>query len=1005
MRMSLFRLCLLLLAGIAAGGKNSHAQEPPTLLFQHLRTENGLRNNNVWALAQDSLGYLWTGTESGLTRFDGLNCVSYTHKAADAHSVAGDNVHHLLPAGGGNLWIGTQSGLSLYRHATNDFASFYFPESNSKSRQPQYVFPFFRDHLARLWLYLGAKGSVAVWSLLTGKLEWVSPQSNGYLFATQPTATPLRSYITRLEKGILIAQLQGTESKSGETFFAGNNPGEPATFIDQVVAQNDTLLWLCADAGLIALNPQTGNSKSFSRFEGRPVDANCAVSLNARFMLVGTAGEGLLLFDKAAQNFVKQYRHFAGDPRSLSGNTIYRCLLDSAGNLFLSVANHGIDYTNLRQALFTPALYGEAAAKAGINGNITALCPLPEGKLLCGTDENGLLLFDVSGKTQLRRISRQGKTESLTPLPNGEVLVQSDGSFFRYAAGAEKLQKLELRLPAGGTGKRLVQTFSRGPNGLLLAATSEGLMEVELRTNELHFLPRKEVNAATEWANFQFVGSLSDSLLLLQSYATNLYLVSHKAGIFKVEREIARTPFHTNGMVVAGNTAYLATTTGLRRFNLETGQLAEAPEGITAACTGILKTGEHTLWISSTEGLFRYNTRSRHTDHFGREDGLQDALFNPGALVALPGGLLAAGGLGGLTLFRSDLGSPVQNPAPVALHQVLVNDVPAAGGNEAILERLQLGYRQNSLSFSFNTIDFTAPAQNPISYQLIGYDNHALSALGGATVRYAQLLPGNYRFVVSASGSTRVLEIAIAPPWWQTGWAKGSGLLLLAGGIALVFWLRVRFIRQEAQARLALTIRSGEEERRRIARDLHDDFGARLATLKLYLLAAGKDPELLPASAGLIDGAIVELRRILRNLSPRALEENGLQAAVADLSESINQTGTLRCELDMQAFAQRLSPRTEYALYRAVQELIGNTLKHAGASQIFLSFVVRDALLVILYEDNGKGFDAGNSSQGYGLQNLQTHVESVCGNLHFDTVPGRGFAVTIELPLNKSNLL
>ena len=1004
MRLRFLHLCMLLLLTSSTTTKSS-AQSPPTLLFQHLRTEDGLSSNNVWALAKDSRGYLWAGTESGLTRFDGMHCQSYTHQTGKSATLAGTNVHHILPAAEGNLWIGTQSGLSLYRRATNDFKSFYFKGMGAKGPQPQYVFPFFQDNTARLWLYLGARGIVATWNLLTGKVDSVTAKSSGYLFAAQLPNTELRYYTTRLEKGIVVTWLKGGKPIAFRTFFIGTPGAGPASFIDQVVTQSDTLLWLCADAGLVALNPISGNYKIFAAFEGRPVDANCMALFNTRFLLVGTAGEGLLLFDKVQGLFVKQYRHFSGDARSLAGNTIYRCLLDKEGNLFLSVADHGIDYTHVRQAVFSPALHGEEAAQSGISGNITALCPLPAGQLLCGTDEQGLLVYDVTGNARPQLLGTPGKIESLTPLPEGTILVHRTEGFSMYYPQTKRLQKLALQLPAGSIGKRLVQSFARLPGGKIIAATPEGLMEVQLQGNTLVFLPDKNVNKVVEWSNFQFVASLSDSLLLLQSYATNLYLLTNTGGRLSVKKEIARTPFRTMGMAVAGNTAYLATTTGLRRYLIADQQLEEAPEGITTACQGILKTDDHTLWISTTEGLYRYDIRSRHTTHFGSEDGLQEALFNPGALVQLPNGKGVAGGLGGLTIFDPNLPAPAQDAAPVALHQILVNDMPAGRGNPAVVDTLQLDYRHNSLSFSFNTIDFTAPGQNLISYQLTGYDNHALTALGGATVRYGQLPPGSYRFLVSASGGRQVIAIQIAPPWWQTGWARGLAILLIAGGIATVFWLRVRFVRRQARARLTLTIRSGEEERRRIARDLHDDFGARLATLKLYLLAAGKDPDLLKASAGLIDGAIVELRRILRNLSPRALEENGLQAAVADLAESINQTGVLHCELDMQAFPQRLAPRTEYALYRVVQELVGNTLKHAGATHLFLTFVVRGTTLVILYEDNGKGFEVPATSTGYGLQNIQTHVESTGGSLVLDTAPGRGLATTIEVPLNKSNLL
>lgn len=988
---------------LAAGTASAQDAARPTLAFRHLSTAGGLSSNAVWALCKDSYGYLWAGTENGLNRFDGLTCKAYFHHSGEAKSISGSYVHQLLPDTGGDVWAGTQSGLSRYQRSTDDFRNYTFPGAKGSAAQPQYAFPFFVDDARRLWLYLGAKGAVFTYTPGSGKLDPVSGISNGYLFAQQPLYTPLRSYITRAEKGIYISGVEDGKLRSTRPFFTASNAGQPVTFIDQVLSESDTLLWLCADAGLIALNPQNGRYSIYNSYAGRPVDANCIAALDARTLLIGTAGEGLLLFDWVQKKFTAQYHHFTGDPQSLAGNTVYRCLLDTAGNLFLSVADYGVDYTNVRQAVFSPLLGSEAAALDDVRNNITAVLGLDNDRLLCGTAESGLLLYDAATQRVARRISSVpgGKVESLTALMDGQVLVRTAKGFARYDTATGQAQPLALRSSAPLNGHLVVQHLARLADGTLLAATERGLARVSVAKGIIDFEFDKGVAAATEWDNYQFVAPLNDTLLLLQAYSTNLYLLSYKAGVLKVLREVARTPFRTNGMAVMDGWAYLATTSGLLRLHIASGTLDDRPGAVTATCQGIAAAGDHTLWVTTTAGLYRYDARSRSARHYTQEDGLQDDLFNPGAIAVTRTGAVAAAGIDGLNVFKPGQLAGAGHSAGLAVHSILVNDLPFSDTlNAAACTALQLDYRHNTLAFGFSVIDYISPLQDVVYYQLSGYDAQPVAAMGSGIARYARLPPGEYRFTVSCGGVQRTIAISIAPPWWQRWWARITALLLAAGLIAAAFYLRIRSIQARQKERIAIMIRSGEEERRRIARDLHDDFGARLSTLKLYMQAAGKDASMLGQSALLIDDSIRELRGILMNLSPKALEENGLQAAVAELAERMNATGALRCEADLSAFAQRLKPQAEYALYRIAQELINNTLKYAEARHIYLSFVVREGMLVFLYEDDGRGFDPQQVTRGYGLTNIETHVQSLPGTLTLDTAEGRGTAMTIETPLN-----
>ena len=162
------------------------------------------------------------------------------------------------------------------------------------------------------------------------------------------------------------------------------------------------------------------------------------------------------------------------------------------------------------------------------------------------------------------------------------------------------------------------------------------------------------------------------------------------------------------------------------------------------------------------------------------------------------------------------------------------------------------------------------------------------------------------------------------------------------------------------------------------------------------------DPEIRQLSTELVDQAICELRNILLNLSPKTLEENGLAAALQDLADNITKLNLIRLHLDVTTFHLRLKDACEYGLYRISQELINNTIKHASAKNVFISLVVRDKQIIVLYEDDGIGFDPEHVKKGYGLHNVETHTQAIQGDLVIDSSRGKGLAVTITLAAGPS---
>jgi signal transduction histidine kinase len=207
------------------------------------------------------------------------------------------------------------------------------------------------------------------------------------------------------------------------------------------------------------------------------------------------------------------------------------------------------------------------------------------------------------------------------------------------------------------------------------------------------------------------------------------------------------------------------------------------------------------------------------------------------------------------------------------------------------------------------------------------------------------------------------------------------------------------------------SLQSSERERQRWARELHDETLQQLAGLKLLLAAARRDGTLERATAAMgaaieqLDTSIADLRRLITDLRPAALDDLGLEAALEGLVERAAQTAGLQITLDVSLTATRPKPEVEDAAYRIVQEALTNVMKHAGATRVAIDVRESDGILSIAVADDGRGLDASRSTEGFGLIGMRERVELVAGQL--DLAPGArgGTVVRAQLPVGGPRVL
>jgi two-component system NarL family sensor kinase len=201
-------------------------------------------------------------------------------------------------------------------------------------------------------------------------------------------------------------------------------------------------------------------------------------------------------------------------------------------------------------------------------------------------------------------------------------------------------------------------------------------------------------------------------------------------------------------------------------------------------------------------------------------------------------------------------------------------------------------------------------------------------------------------------------------------------------------------------------LKGQQDERARLAKDLHDGLGGLLSGVK-YTLSNMKDNLIITPdnravferSLDMLDTSIRELRRVAHNMMPEMLVKYGLDETLKEYCNSINETQLLSVKYQAFGFEGRLESSIEIIIYRIIQELVNNTLKHAAATEVLVQLIKEQDRLSIIVEDNGKGFDTGilDTSKAAGFASIASRVDYLKGRLEVQSSPGKGTMVNIEL--------
>lgn len=457
----------------------------------------------------------------------------------------------------------------------------------------------------------------------------------------------------------------------------------------------------------------------------------------------------------------------------------------------------------------------------------------------------------------------------------------------------------------------------------------------------------------------------------------------------------------------------------------------------------ILEDHHHNFWMSSNRGIYRVN-RQELNDFadgkraqincfaYGRSDGMLNTECNGGRQ---PAGIIDTDGK---MWFPTQDGVAVIDPngvttnlfaPPVEIESVTIDRTPVTMETlQAAIHNPQfaitLNPSQTSLDITYTALSLVKSDLVHFKYKMEGLDKDWVEAGMRRTAYYAYIPPGEYTFKVMAANSDGVwntqgkdIKIIIIAPFYRHWWFIILAIAVTSGLIFLSYGYRISQLERERTAQQAFSrqlIASQEDERKRIAGELHDSLGQTLLIIKNRAYIGAKTvtrTEVAPDAArqqfdeisDSASEAINQVREISYYLRPSQLERLGLTIAIEEMLEQVAESSSIGFDFEISRIDGVFSPESEINFYRIVQECTNNIIKHSGATQAEVSINRDEHIVELIVHDNGKGFDPnalqtnGSGKSGLGLTGISERVRILGGKYSIASAPESGTTVDIKI--------
>lgn len=962
-------------------------------------SDEGLPHNLVRSLAQTRDGYLWVGTYNGLARFDGMRFTTFDSNNTPA--LTSCNISDLVADSTGALWINTFGG-GLFRLKDGVFTHFGIQDGLPSNELTDLCQA--RD--GSLWLGTSAGAS----HFKDGKFA-------NYSITNGLATNLIRSILEDRDGSVWIATTLGLNRLRGnavDLFNASNSLLNNS--IRGLWQDNQGRVWIGSDAGLTCYDGK--NWHNYAGAEGffeKFVQTFCEDRLGN--LWIGTYG-GLVRFKDG-----KFYDETSADKEPF--DRINALCVDQEGDV----------WAGSREGLIrlTPKRFSTYSKRDGLaHNNVLSVEEDRLGNIWIGTWGGGL---DQLSRGTIKNYSRKigfplDLVLSTCSARDGSLWVGAD-----YNGGVVQLKGDSIERYTSKDGLfDVARVIKEGADGAVWIGTSEGLNC--LRNGKITSYTVKDNHLAgpvvrdvcVDHLNRVWVGTQSGLSLLQGNIFTNFTTRNGLSSSF-----IVSLSEDTNGDLWIGtiggglnrlhNGHFTSYTTAQGLFNNDAFQAIEDDHGY--------------FWITCFKGVYRvrksdFDAFDRHEISsipcvfYGQLEGLSGLVFN---YTAQPSGWKCRDGrilfptTKGLVQINTSLPFN-QTPPPVVIEQVAIDGrtmdllVPSPTNSDTIPLHGKAGAIQvppgaNRLEISYTALSLQLAKKNAFKYMLEGVDSGWVDAGSRRVAYYSHVPPGDYRFRVTAcnndgvwNNSPALLTIQVLPHFWNTIWFQMSATFVLAGG--LVMTVR-KFSFRKMNRRLAAlqSLHNVERERARIARDIHDDLGARLTQITMLSdQSQTESHEEARNNARKISTAARDLAQSLDEIvwavNPRHDTVEGLVEYLSQYTDDYLEDTAMHSHLKLpETLPHCIIPaESRHSFFLAFKEALHNAVKHGRASEIEMELIARPDLFQVVLKDNGVGFDpAILGIRSNGLRNMRQRLERVGGRFDISSQPGHGTRVTLSIRL------
>ncbi len=763
-----------------------------------LFTSGKLSSSLINCIVQDKYGYIWVGTEYGLSKFDGYRFTNYLHNEEDTTSITDNIISDLLVDKKGNLWIGCAKGLMRYNYETNNFSRLQFPDG----RKPR-IYSMVESH--RGDILLGTAG----YGLYSVKDNGIEKTANNRFTIRWERAYAKRDsdvYFTHIYEDKHQYLWQSSHLSTFTRFIEKQGKvqrkdfkspyGAPVAFIQH---RPQAMLIVCM-YGIIYYDYRTGRiadaGYDLGTFKNH-VTINNATFDHDGNLYISTSEHGALIIKKGS-NKVEQLEN-SNSNFNLSTAFVNDIIEDKDNNLWIGCYKKGLYLLNQRQQAFSS--WSFSAQNYIIGSSVSSIAPGENGETWCTVQNSGVFCFDASGKIIAHPTSPAG-TCIIYKDRRGAYWISNGSALYSYNPHTGAYQEKLTFTSAGiycmtddNQGNLYISVYSKGLYIYNVESGKVTVLNMRQRGNK-GFLCNDWVRSmAFDHTGHLWIGTsngvscLNTKALSFKDFGWNIILKDRQAnGICEGK----------NGNMIIG------TEEGLYLFDRKNNKTLALPHAEVLkgkqVCS-IIKDHQGDLWISTTMGIWQYDQKNRQFIGHINGNGLTTREYVLGSSMHTASDLIAFGTSDGITTFYPErVRAKKMELGDVHLTNFIIDGKPI----NCLTDEFTIPYEENSFTLEFSLLNYRNTDNISFQYR-INEGKWNSTNEGSNAVSFNKLKPGSYTLEVRAmsngnfSKKSTIIHIKVCDPCYASTWAFLLYFLTAAGIILYIIYRYERHRKEDLE--------------------------------------------------------------------------------------------------------------------------------------------------------------------------------------------------------------